>query len=258
MNVRTIECLNRYKNIIKKRINQGHTAVEIAVELKVDVTRIYTDIKRFGSEKDFLLLRHNVSTSLAMIDRVEKAKRNLINSNYSRVELARDRFNKIIKPLIWSGMTTIDIKKQLNLKTRSAIAKSVEKYGTLRDVEQLKHNGIIKKRDALVRLMKNKTSKPEIMLYNIVKLYYPGAQHKFKILSDKQYYWELDVVVPEIKLNFEYDGYYWHKDNKQRDDHRDSFLKKQGWRVFRFNYSKSPTLEELERDFRHRVLSQLK
>ena len=253
MNARTLKCKKRYTNI-SKLIRQGSTAKEIAVKLNIDVTRIYTDINRFGNKRDRVLIQHNTTLSSNMLERIERAKQNLNRSNTSRIVLARERFYKIIKPLIWSGMTSIDIKKQLNLKSRSAVVKSVEKYGALQDIEQLKHNGVVKKRDALLRLMENKTSKPEIMLYNIVKLYYPSAQHKYKILSDKQYYWELDIAVPGIKLNFEYDGYYWHKNNKQRDEHRDAILKKQGWRILRFTYQESPTLEELEYDFKHRVL----
>lgn len=253
MNARTVKCLQRYKNNIKKLIKQGHTVVEISNKLKIDTTRVYADIKRFGGKEDALTLHRNTAGSPAMINRLEQAKRNLHDSNYYRSELARERFVKVIRPLIWEGLTAVDIKNQLKLKARSAIARSVKKYGNIQDITQLRHNGIVKKRDALLKLMVNKTSKPEIMLYNIVKLYYPSAQHKYKILSDKHYYWELDIAIPEIKLNLEYDGYYWHKDNKQRDEHRDLFLEKQGWRVTRFNYKVTPTFEELEREFKHRV-----
>jgi hypothetical protein len=253
MNTRTIKCQQRYKNNIKRLIKQGRTVAEIANKLKIDTTRVYADVKRFGNAGDVLMLQRNTALSPAIKNRLEQAKRNLHDSNYYRSELARERFVEVIRPLIWEGVTAVDIKNQLKLKARSAVARSVKKYGNTQDIAQLRHNGIVKKRDALLKLMVNKTSKPEIMLYNIVKLYYPSAQHKYKILSDKQYYWELDIAIPEIKLNLEYDGYYWHKDNKQRDEHRDLFLKKQGWRVIRFNYKASPTFEELERVFKRRV-----
>jgi len=258
MNKRTINCLYRYNTLIKKLINEEKTVKEIAYKLNIDITRVYTDIKRFGTKEDLVQIRNNELSSIERKNKINQAKQNCKTANYKRAMQNKKRFENIVRPLIWSGMSTIDIKNQLKLKATSAISRSVKKYGNALDNEQLKHNGIVKKRNALLKLMSDKTSKPEHMLFNITKEYFPSAQHKFKILSDKQYYWELDVAIPEIMLNLEYDGYYWHRNNTVRDNHRDNILKERGWNIIRFKYSETPSLENLENEFKHRVLSLLK
>ena len=88
--------------------------------------------------------------------------------------------------------------------------------------------------------MKDKTSKPEKMLFDILKEIYPSAKHKYKIINDKNYYWEMDIAIPEIKLNVEYDGEYWHKNNRIRDSKKDLFLVANGWKIIRIEYKDSP------------------
>jgi len=48
---------------------------------------------------------------------------------------------------------------------------------------------------------------------------------------------DVDIIINEHKLIVEYDGYYWHKDNEERDRNKSEQLGKLGWRVLRVRES---------------------
>lgn len=105
-----------------------------------------------------------------------------------------------------------------------------------------------------IRKYATKISKPQRMLYEIVKSYYPNVILEYEVkIEDKRSIW-LDVAVPDIKINFEYDGIYWHDLNNKKsvvkskfnDIQRDQYLKNNGWKILRFCYKKNPTYKVLE------------
>ena len=50
-----------------------------------------------------------------------------------------------------------------------------------------------------------------------------------------------------IKIDIEYDGWYWHQD-KAKDDRRDSFLKAQGYKVLRIKSGNLlPNFQDLDK-----------
>lgn len=53
-------------------------------------------------------------------------------------------------------------------------------------------------------------------------------------LNYSESYYVLDIVifVNNVKINIEYDGWYWHR-NKQKDDARNSVLFNLGWNIIR-------------------------
>ena len=55
----------------------------------------------------------------------------------------------------------------------------------------------------------------------------------------------LDIAIPSLKIDLEYDGSYWHQDQKH-DDERDSKLRSLGWKIFRFR-DRIPTKEEIHK-----------
>jgi hypothetical protein len=237
----------RFHKYIEPLLLQNLTIAEIMNVIDLKYTRIRVECKEFCSKELLAVLRHNTTT------RINKTT----SDNIQRKEKSKQRYFSIIQPLIWEGLTTIDITKRLNYKAPSVVRFDTRRFGTLEDNEQLKLNGVIKKRNVIIKLMTNKTSRPEKDLFKIAQTYFPAARHKYHILSDKNYFWELDVAVPELKLNFEYDGYHWHKNQEMREIKRDKFLKQNGWQVFRFKYGESPPYEVLEQAFKDQVLSQL-
>jgi very-short-patch-repair endonuclease len=93
----------------------------------------------------------------------------------------------------------------------------------------------------------NNISKGQQLLYEKIKEVFPTAtiEHEIKA-PGKTYY--LDVAVPELKLDFEYDGFYWHSfpDAIERDAKRDEYLQSQGWKVFRYSFNARNDLEVRE------------
>jgi len=86
-------------------------------------------------------------------------------------------------------------------------------------------------------------SKPQVELYCLVK-----SLHKDTILnfpskgkSGKSY--SLDVAIPSLKIDIEYDESYWHPD-QEKDKIRQEDLEKLGWKFLRYR-DYIPTLEEL-------------
>ncbi len=74
---------------------------------------------------------------------------------------------------------------------------------------------------------------------------FPNATHNFKVRTGKSaklgfpHIYRLDLGFPKIKLDVEVDGCY-HNDpgQKKKDSARDSFLKSNGWSVFRISREK--------------------
>jgi len=91
------------------------------------------------------------------------------------------------------------------------------------------------------------------MLYEIIKEKYPAAILEYEIKHHASNTLYLDIAVPELKLNFEYDGIHWHdlnkvkniKKSKLTDEMRDRHLKENGWKIFRFRFHRNPTREVL-------------
>jgi hypothetical protein len=93
----------------------------------------------------------------------------------------------------------------------------------------------------------NNISKGQRLLYETIKESFPSAVIEYPIKAvGKTYY--LDIAIPELKLNFEYDGVYWHSfpDAIERDRVRDEYLKSLGWKVFRFSFNAGNDLEVRE------------
>lgn len=91
------------------------------------------------------------------------------------------------------------------------------------------------KTDRNIRKYIKKTSKGQRVLFEIVKQKYPEAVLEYPIKIDSKRTIWLDIAIPNLKINYEYDGIFWHQLPSQieRDSKRDSFLKKNGWKVIR-------------------------
>ncbi len=82
-------------------------------------------------------------------------------------------------------------------------------------------------------------SKPQVALFNYIKKFYPTTilNYPYKSSTGKSY--SLDVAIPELKTNFEYDCPFWHKSKnfghgcEVKDMFRDEALQEDGWGVVR-------------------------
>ena len=86
------------------------------------------------------------------------------------------------------------------------------------------------------------TSSQQIEVYNILKQYYDTTKlnYPFSLLS-----LDIFVCINNIKIDVEYDGWFWHQD-KQKDLQRDKFLQSKGFKVLRIRSGELlPTEQEL-------------
>lgn len=98
----------------------------------------------------------------------------------------------------------------------------------------------------LQKMARNRPSKPQKKLYNLILKYYPNALLEEKINTKYGVRWG-DIVMPDYNLILEYDGEYWHK-NKDKDLQRDLELNSSGWTVLHFNKQNWKTApEQIER-----------
>ena len=92
-------------------------------------------------------------------------------------------------------------------------------------------------------------SKPQLQLFELVKQIIPEVKMEFGqnlSYNDERYYYFLDIAIPELKINIEYDCSWTHPD-PEKDKFRDDVLKSFGWKVIRY-FERIPTLEELQKD----------
>jgi hypothetical protein len=104
-----------------------------------------------------------------------------------------------------------------------------------------------------IRKHATRISKPQAILYSIVKSYFDQAELEYEVITENNKVIWLDIAIPDLKINIEYDGLYWHSKNKNTislsDENRDKFLNKNGWKVFRIQSFKNLTEEELKTEF---------
>ena len=70
-------------------------------------------------------------------------------------------------------------------------------------------------------------SPPQLELYDLVKQVYPDAELEYRLGNRR-----LDIAVPSKRIDWEYDGQYYHSDSN-RDEKRDMDIKNSGWRTIR-------------------------
>lgn len=89
-------------------------------------------------------------------------------------------------------------------------------------------------------------SKPQVELFEIVKLLYPGAKLEFPCFN-----YSIDIAIIDKMIAIEYDGSYWHQD-KDADLKRQKNIEDQGWSFLRYT-DLVPTREELQKDIKNLI-----
>lgn len=122
------------------------------------------------------------------------------------------------------------------------IKTNLEKYGVKYSIQ----NEEIKKkvRESMYKNGTCPTSSQQLEIYNLLKENNYDVELNYPVSNTS-----LDVAIfinRNIKIDLEYDGWYWHQDN-QRDRKRDEFLKSQGWKILRIRSGhKIPSFKELQ------------
>jgi hypothetical protein len=212
-------CINKYgfeyvgsvPSLIEKRKNNNmkkygvkNTAMLKEVQDKIKKTCIvkYNSTSYFGSEayKECIKKKYNVTHISQSKEIIKKTKMTNINK-YGVSSVMKLQYFK-------------DKQKQTCLK----------KYG----VEYVLQHEDIREKQIMYLKEKNKVSKLQIELFNIILEIFPEAQLEFPF---KRYLLDIYLNFNNINLDIEYDCFYWHC--KELDDLRDEYLTKNGFKVLR-------------------------
>lgn len=110
----------------------------------------------------------------------------------------------------------------------------------------LQNEGILRK--SLETLSKNgncPTSSQQIELQEILYNMYGNCELNYP--CDRSLL-DCMIEVDGVKIDVEYDGWYWHKDKQDKDIKRDWFVKSQGYKIIRFIAIKNilPSIEQIQ------------
>lgn len=119
---------------------------------------------------------------------------------------------------------------------------NLKKYGT----QQVLENPEIREKILFTLKEKNRipVSKPQLQLYELLKKYYKNCELNY---LEGHCFLDCFVLIDNIKIDIEYDGFYWHKDKKNKDRKRDEFLKSKGYKILRITgTNKIPSIEDIQ------------
>jgi len=160
-----------------------------------------------------------------------KTKKRFGDSNVMKTEKGISRYKKTIKKKYGVDnpykVEEFKLKTSIALKGRPSPLKGktyIEILGEERAAERIEELRIS---GAIGCSMTPRISAPQLQLYELVKQKYPTAILEYPLGG-----YCIDVAVPELKLAFEYDGSYWH--DEEKDKIRDKILSTLGWTVYRF------------------------
>lgn len=125
--------------------------------------------------------------------------------------------------------------KQTNLKKYG-----FENYAQTDEWKEIMKNGQAGYMNSFVQ----NPSKPQIELFNLTKEIYPSAILNYPVLN-----YSLDIIIPELKIAFEYDGSYWHKDKEEYDQKRQKEIEDLGWKFIRY-IDKVPPIDNIINDIK--------
>lgn len=118
-----------------------------------------------------------------------------------------------------------------------------EKYGVDNPMKSIEIQN-----KACISLLQNGTipvSKQEKTFVKILEECF-GKENCYPCHRVGRYFADCLVVIKDIKIDIEYDGFYWHKDRQDYDENRNNIFNKLGYKVLRvISKGKMPTAEQL-------------
>jgi hypothetical protein len=123
----------------------------------------------------------------------------------------------------------------------------LKRYGVENPAQTEKELSRMRNGGAVKALKGNKNpSWPQTQTYENAKELYPEAILNYTLRIRKNKWYSLDTAILSLKIDIEYDGKQWHKD-QEKDRKRDSEVKCLGWKVLRYR-DRVPTKEQLRKD----------
>ena len=105
---------------------------------------------------------------------------------------------------------------------------------------------IVKMRKSLQEKGCVPTSQKQLDIYNMLVQLYEEDSCILNYSYDRLNF-DCLLIVKGIKIDVEYDGWYWHKDKQEEDKRRNYFLIKKGFKVLRIRSCKEmPTFSQIK------------
>ena len=83
------------------------------------------------------------------------------------------------------------------------------------------------------------TSKAQLQIFNLLSEKYNYCYLNF---LESNMFLDCMVIIGDLKIDVEYDGWYWHQD-KEKDKKRDDILQNKGYKILRIKGGKKPPLK---------------
>lgn len=260
-------------NFIKQKINQGETLKDISISLgkspgyvsnylkskKIELCNI-DQIKINKTKSTISKLSKQLNLKIVKDEIIEGLSSSQIACKHSCSNVHIKNVVKKVAPELYATLIKNGIKRRntsmqgkTNIRWKNNRGKTYEEiYGKNKAIEMKKKRSMWLSQNN-IRKFATKISKPQAILFGIVKTYFPSAQIEFEVNVNKKKKIYLDIAIPEKKICIEYDGLYWHDLNQStigmKDSERDVFLKSRGWRVFRIKSYKNLNEVELKNEF---------
>lgn len=177
--------------------------------------------------------------------------------NYSQTE----EFKKNISEY-WTNISDSDLQEITNKKEQTCLDKygykhpsqvpeiqekteqtCIERYGvkSVLCLPEVREKGL----DVMIEIGGVPVSNQQICVYEILKnIYNDNVIINYKY---KHYILDIALFVNKLKIDIEYDGWYWHKDKVEKDTNRNEFLINDNWKVLRIKSRYNlPTIEQLQ------------
>ena len=236
------------QNIIDMYCNGNLSSTKIAKKLRVSHTTILKILK-------------NNNIGIKGSKGFFKGKTDIEILGAEKAKVKKEKLSKIFKgrKCTWGNKISDSIKKhykihpmsnELRLK-RSVITKNLWKDPNYRSKLVEKHKEFLRNNPAELQRLKEiqlgKITKIENKFLSFLKLQFKENEDFFfdqQDLSGKTLY-RPDFQFPKQKIIFELNGYYKHftKKGKQKDKIREYYLRKAGWKVYKFDFL------NIERDY---------
>lgn len=241
----------RDKNYLPKilnLINKGYDVYQISKHINLWSGTIYRILKRNNNISVLKQLKQNSENNKIINNKIKGKK-----ISKARREVYDTIFNEVVL-LIEQGLTAKQIGDKFD-RDQTAIHNLVKRCGDEKLFKKLKENNARRRAEVAVqngiKLSKEGVSKGEKILHEVVLKHYPNAIPGLPVKRPDGYCWFVDIAIPEYNLAVEFDGTYWH--TEERDKRRDESLLSLGWKTLRLRYDRVPVFKELEKHFLTKV-----
>lgn len=237
---KTLETKNKIKETFISKYNVDNISKKPEIKEKLRYLSKKNALTASEKRKETVLKKYGVENVFQNKAIQDKIKVSLLNTygvthpKKSKTIIEKEKQNNLIKYGVENYAQTEECKQKIKNTC-------LEKYGY--ESTLLVPEIRAKAWKTLLSQGKTLTSKPQLKLYELLKDMYGNCELNFQC---EHYFLDCMIEVKGVKIDIEYDGEFWHQD-KNRDDKRDVFVKKQGYKILRIKGRKNiPEKEKIK------------